>query len=123
MRAYAIHRPLGMGTYPSEYRDKITELHNYEFMQWVDEINHNAFGYIEFEDGSIPKEALYRYDLWTDPRKDEKLVAAGKALARSAKNEDWDRFEHVWDKAKEKYGYSDSQLERAMGWFEENDQQ
>jgi len=119
MRAYAIHRPLGMGTYPSEYRDQITELHNYEFMQWVDEINHNAFGYIEFEDGSIPKEALDRYDLWTDPRKDEKLVAAGKALARSAKSEDWDRFEHVWDKAKEKYGYSDSQLERAMGWFEE----
>ena len=119
MKAYAIHRPLGPFTYPSKYNDAITELHNFPHMQWVEEICHNAFGYIEFADGSIPKADLDRYELWTDPREDKTLVMVGRELAKCIKREDWDRMERVWDKAKEKYGYSDDEIERAMSWYED----
>lgn len=118
MRAYALHRPLGPFTYPSEYRDAITEIHNFDHMEFVPDIRRYAFGYIEFADGSIPKEALDRYELATDPRLDPHWVATGKELAEAVKAENWGRFERVWDIAQAKYGLSDDEIEQAMSWYE-----
>lgn len=118
MRAYAVHRPLGMGTYPSQYKRQITKLINFETLRYIEEIHHNAFGYIEFEDGSIPKADLDRYELWTNLREDRNLVAAGRTLAKCAANEQWGKYIDVWNKAHDKFGYTDDQLERAMSWFE-----
>lgn len=119
MRAYAIYRPLGPFTWPSEYRDVITDLHNYDHRQFVEEIGREAFGYIEFEEGSVPKDALERYELWTDPAEDRNLVMVGRELAKCVKKEDWERFESSWDIAQRKYGYNDDEIERAMSWYEE----
>lgn len=118
MKAYALHRPLGPFTYPSEYRNEIKDLVNYDHMQFVPEIRRNAFGYIEFDDGAIPKDALDRYELATSPLLDPHFVATGKVLVRLMRNEQWERFEHAWDVARSKYGMSDDEIEKAMDWFE-----
>ena len=112
-RAYAIHRPIGMGTYPTEYRDKITEIVNFDHMQWVDCINRYAFGYIDYEI-DVPKDVLDRYELLTDPGEDKVLDGAAKVMAECVKNEDWDRFNDVWTKLDEEYGYSDDEISRAL---------
>ena len=118
MRAYAIHRPLGPFTWPSEHRDKLVELVNYDRMTYVDEIRRYAFGHIDFSE-DVPRDDLDRYELVTSPELDPHFVATGKTLARYAKQEDWERFERAWDTARHKYGMTDDEIERAMNWYED----
>lgn len=117
MRAYAIHRPIGPFTWPSEHRDKVVDIVNYDTLTFVPEIGRNAFGYIDFND-DVPMEDLDRYELVTDPKQDERLVMVGRTLHKFMAAEQWDRFEAAWDKANG-WGYSDTDIDRAMGWFSE----
>lgn len=113
MKAYAIHRPLGMGTYPTEYRDHITDLVNYDGIRWVDDIAHMAFGHIDY-DCDVPRDVLERYELWVSPLEDWRLMAAAKTLRKCEEREDWERYERAFDLATGRYGYSLRDLERAQ---------
>ncbi len=112
MRSYAIHRPIGPFTWPSEHKDKVIELVNYDRLTFVPEIGRNAFGYIDWADG-VPMDALARYELVVPITEDRMLTKIGKILADFESTERWERFEFAWNKAKNDYGYSDSDLERA----------
>ena len=114
LRSYAIHRPIGPFTWPSEHRDKAIDLVNYDHLTFVPEIGRNAFGYIDWED-SVPMEDLRRYELVVPERSDAKLEMVGRTLADFAAKELWERFEAAWGKARDEFGYTDDQIERAFG--------
>lgn len=119
MKTYAIHRPIGPFTWPSEYRDDVAEIVNWDSIQFVPEIGRNAYGYIEWAK-LPPLEDLRRYELALPPAEDEMLTKIGKILARYETKEQWDRFDKAWDLAKEKYGYSERELERTWLKFSES---
>ena len=96
MRAYAIHRPLGLGTWPSQHRDKLVEMVNWDVLHWVPEIGRQAFGYLEFSE-DIPKEDLDRYELVVPRKANEALERIVDILVRYAS--DGERFERTWKKA------------------------
>ena len=102
-----------MGTYPTEYRDKIAEIVNFDHLQWVECINHNAFGYIDYET-DVPKAVLGRYELWTDPNEDKLLEKVVKIMVRCILDEDFERFEACWDKLTVRYGYTDREIDLAL---------
>ena len=110
MKSYALHRPIGPFTWPSEHHDKVLEIVNWDEYRFVPEIGRSAFGYIEWRE-LPPMEDLHRYEWMIPPLEDETLTKIGKILANFEAKEQWDRFERAWDLAKSKYGYSENQLE------------
>ena len=118
MKSYALHRPIGPFTWPSEHHDKVAEIVNWEHMEYVPEIGRSAFGYIEWAE-MPPMEDLRRYELMVPPSEDQMLVKIGKILAKFEAREQWDRFFKAWDLAKDKYGYSDKELEHILLKFTE----
>jgi len=120
MKSYALHRPIGPFTWPSEHSDKVSEIVNFNRLQFVPEIGRDAFGYIDWTE-LPPIEDLRRYELMIPPSEDEMLVKIGKILARFEVKEQWDRFERAWDLAKSKYGYSEDEIERTWLKFSECD--
>lgn len=112
MRSYAIHRPIGPFTWPSEYSGLVSEIVNWDHLQFVPEIGRNAFGYIEWSE-LPPSEALRRYELVVPSDDDEMLVKIGQILAKFESREQWERFERAWDLARERYGYSTDEIERS----------
>lgn len=118
-KSYALHRPIGPFTWPSEHHDKVAEIVNWDHMEFVPEIGRNAFGYIEWAE-LPPKEDLDRYELMIPPTEDQTLMKIGKILARYDEKELWDRFEKAWDLARSKYGYSEDELEHAWLRFSEH---
>lgn len=119
MKSYALHRPIGPFTWPSEHKDKVIELVNFDHMKFVPEIGRSAFGYIEWADG-VPTEALRRYELMVPPTEDAKLEQIGRILARFESRERWDGFEKAWNKARNDYGYSERDIEAAWLRHSEN---
>lgn len=115
MRAYAIHRPIGPFTWPSEHRDKVADIVNYDTLTYVPEIGRNAFGHIDFKE-DVPREDLDRYELVTNPMEDQRLLMVGRELRKFEEREQWDRFEAAWNKASE-WGYSDSDIEHSYYWL------
>jgi len=113
MRSYAIHRPIGPFTWPSEHRDKVSEIVNFDCMRYVEEIGRSAFGYIDWTE-DIPAEDLRRYELVVPPTIDEDLERIGEILARYYDPEHERHFEKAFGKAKRDFGYSDEQLCAAL---------
>lgn len=111
MKSYALHRPIGPFTWPSEYHDKVIEIVNWDCMEYVPEIKRSAFGYIEWSE-LPPMEDLRRYELMVPPENDQMLTKIGKILAKYERLEQWDQFEKAWTTAKDKYGYSEDEIER-----------
>lgn len=111
MKSYALHRPIGPFTWPSEHHDKVSEIVNWDSMQYVPEIKRSAFGYIDWAE-LPPLEDLQRYELMVTPSEDPMWDKIGKILARYEAKEQWDRFENAWNVAKERYGYSEDWIER-----------
>lgn len=120
MKSYALHRPIGPFTWPSEYHDQVSEIVNWDTLKFVPEIGRNAFGYIEWVE-LPPMEDLRRYELLVPLEEDEMLTKIGKILAKFEAREQFERFSKAWDLAKEKYGYSDNEIERAWLEFSESD--
>lgn len=60
MRYYSVLRPVSVGSYPE--RDKVKEIVNFDNRQYVAEIEHEAWGYIEYE-CEIDAKAAQQYDL------------------------------------------------------------
>lgn len=60
MRYYSTLRPVSIGSYPE--KDRVKEIVNFNDRQYVDEIEHEAWGYIEY-DGEIDEGLAKRYDL------------------------------------------------------------
>ena len=120
MKSYALHRPIGPFTWPSEYSDKVAEIVNWDTLKFVPEIGRNAFGYIEWAE-LPPMEDLRRYELMVPPSEDQMLRKIGRILAKFEAKEQWDRFQKAWDLAKEKYGYSEGEIERTWLKFSEQD--
>ena len=120
MRTYAIHRPIGPFTWPSEHRDKVSAIVNFDRMEFVPEIGRNAFGYIEWAENP-PAEDLARYELVAPPTEDPMWDKIGRILARFEQREQWERFERAWDLAKERFGYSEDWIERT--WLAHSEQE
>lgn len=123
MRSYAIHRPIGPFTWPSEHRDKVLELVNFDSLKFVPEIGRNAFGYIDWADG-VPMEDLNRYELVVPKQQDALLRKIGRALAAQYEKScetgleaEEERLSHMWEIARDKYGYTDDQIGDAMCKF------
>ena len=112
MRSYALHRPIGPFTWPSEHKDKVLELVNFDHLQYVPEIGRNAFGYIDWAE-DVPMEDLRRYELMVPPTEDAQLEIIGRALANFEGRDAWDAFDKAWDQAKVGFGYSDDEIEAA----------
>lgn len=62
MRLYATHRPIDIGTIPKTEAFPIKEIVNFDDQTFVPEINHDAYGYVEYED-FIPKKVADEYQL------------------------------------------------------------
>ena len=60
MKYYSIHRPISIGTYPKTHR--VIEFHNFDYMQYCPEIEHNAWGWIEY-DGELDNKDADNYEL------------------------------------------------------------
>ena len=108
MRAYSTNRPIGLGTWPSQHRDKVKEIVHFDTLTYVPEIRHNSFGYIEFSE-NIPKEDLDRYELRVPDGEDKALERIVEILWHI----DDDRFEKAWQKALRK-GYTEDELSAAF---------
>lgn len=119
MKSYALHRPIGPFTWPSEYHEQVSEIVNWNCMKYVPEIGRSAFGYIEWSK-LPPMEDLRRYELMVPPENDEMLEKIGRILAKFEAREQWERFERAWNIAKEKYGYSEDEIERTWSNHSQN---
>ena len=62
MRYYSTLRPVGIGTFPKPTENKVLSIENFNSRIYVHEINHEAWGYIEYEKPLSEKEAQ-NYDL------------------------------------------------------------
>lgn len=113
MRSYAIHRPIGPFTWPSEHLNLVMDMVNFDTLQFVPEIGRNAYGYIDWAE-LPPTEDLRRYELVVPTKEDPFLDKIGRILADFERNGDEDRLERGWRKASERYGYSDEQIGAAM---------
>jgi hypothetical protein len=109
MIAYSTNRPIGLGTWPSQHRDKVVRIVHFDTLTYVPEIRHNSFGYIEFSE-DIPKADLDAYELVIPDGQDEVLESIVRALWRKV---DSDRFETYWERALRK-GYTEDELSRAF---------
>ena len=112
MRAYAIHRPLGPFTWPSEHSDKLVELVNFDERTYVEDVGRWCFGYIEFSE-DVPMEDLARYELMVPRKKDgmfEKIVRMVADEIRKGTEKGAERACHIIDVARDKYGYSDEAI-------------
>ena len=56
MRYYSTQRPVAPGTFPKPDGNKIVDIHNFERKTYCEEINREAWGYIDYE------KHLTRYD-------------------------------------------------------------
>lgn len=101
MRAYSVNRPIGLGTWPSQHRDKVVGFHHFDAPTYVPEIRRNSFGYIEFGE-DVPKEDLDAYEMlvpeWCNPVPDSVVRALWDASG------DDERFDRRWKIAMRKYG-------------------
>lgn len=61
-RYYSILRPVGIGTFPKPAGNKVENIENFDDRQYVPEISHEAWGYIEYEKPLTEAEAR-QYDL------------------------------------------------------------
>lgn len=112
MRAYGIHRPLGPFTWPSEHRDKVVEIVNFDQRRYVDEVGRWAFGYIDFSE-DVPMEGLARYELMVPREQDDMFDKVVRMVAdeiRKGTEKGADRACHIMDVARDKYGYSDEDI-------------
>lgn len=105
MRAYSTNRPIGLGTWPSQHRDKVERIVHFDTLTYVPEVRHNSFGYIEFSE-DIPKEDLDAYELrvpeYVNPVPDPIV----RALWQHARDDDFDKW---WERALKK-GYDEDAL-------------
>lgn len=62
MKYYSILRPISLGTFPKYDNNKILEIVNFSEKVYCDEIERDAFGYIDYEN-SIETTDAYNYDL------------------------------------------------------------
>lgn len=113
IRAYSINRPVSLGTYPKGY--EITDRVNFEARRYVEEIEREAWGYIDFAE-SVPQSELARFELVTKadtekPNLPSKNVI--RAMARDYLNCEWDRFNRKVEVA-EREGCDLEALETAL---------
>lgn len=80
MRAYSVYRPIGMGTYPRGY--EVSDIVNFDHLQWIEEIQHNAFGYVEFA-SDVPECDLEAYELKTRMEVPSGFRAAVRAIVEA----------------------------------------
>ena len=109
MRVYSTNRPIGLGTWPSQHRDKVIEMHHFDHLTYVEEIRHNSFGYIEFSE-PIPKEDLDKYEMRAPEYENPVPDSIVRALWAHAADED---FEKWWNRAL-KRGFDEETLADAF---------
>ncbi len=61
---YSTQRPVSLGTYPKPYGNDILEIHNFDSRKYVQEINREAWGWIEYRQPLTEQEAK-AYELVT----------------------------------------------------------
>lgn len=76
MRYYSTQRPLMPGGFPKPQGNKVTEVHNFDNRQYVDEIEREAWGWIEYEKAISAYDA-HSYELVAVPTKNLHLKYIG----------------------------------------------
>lgn len=111
MRAYAIHRPFGIGTWPAQYGGFPVNFDTYRF---VEEIGRHAFGYVDFQE-DVPKEMLEKFDLVTEnpAATAEQLMIDKVADLLVRYVDDDEHFSKVWNTAV-RMGYDEEKLADAF---------
>lgn len=99
MRVWSTHRPISIGTYPKEYG--VANIHNFDGMEWVDEIHNYAWGYIDYE-RDLPKGEQDHYDLRPERKKNPRLEQAARAMARALIKGDMSRMAKILERAYDK---------------------
>ena len=82
MRAYSLNRPVGMGTYPKPAEGG-WEIVNFHGRRWVEEIQHYAWGYVDYQ-RDMPEGELDRYEMLTVdmlPKEPPRNIVRGMAKA------------------------------------------
>jgi len=111
MRAFSIYRPVGLGTYPKGY--EVADIVNFDVQQYVDEIGHTAFGYIDFT-CDVPADELRRYDLMTTKPVDPRFASALACIVRLWKRGDEDRALEKFELAVTRYKLNREELYAAF---------
>lgn len=106
-RAYATHRPLGIGCYP--FPNEATKVVNYDTLTWVPEVRHRCFGYVEYA-SEIPGGVLEGYDLVTAP--DMTLRDYVRLMADALGNGDHDEYVRL-HRELHHMGYTSGEIRRA----------
>lgn len=99
MRVWSTLRPISIGTYPKEYG--VIDIVNFDQRQMVPEINHMAFGYIDYEQ-DLPEDEQRHYDLWPKVKTDPKLDKVAKLFAKALVSGDMGRISKIIEKAYQK---------------------
>ena len=99
MRVWSTLRPISIGTYPKEYG--VINIVNFDQRQMVPEINHMAFGYIDYEQ-DLPENEQRHYDLWPEVKTDPKLDKVAKLFAKRIKQHELYAANKILCKAYEK---------------------
>ena len=107
MRAYATHRPLTIGTWPTKYSGKVKNFDGYEYCA---EIHHRAFGYVDFDE-EVPLEVLDQYDLVVPRGPDPKIERIAEMLVGYI--DDDEKFNATWNRANE-LGYDGDEIAKAL---------
>lgn len=112
MRAYSLHRPIGMGTYPKP------ESGSYEIVNWpyqyTPEVKRYTFGYVDYEN-DMPVEELERYEMLTEDmvRPNIPPESIVKAVAQMLVDERFEDANHMFDVVEEK-GYDGEAFANAV---------
>lgn len=77
MRYYSILRPVSIGTYPKPRDNRVLEINNFDRKTYCEEIEREAWGYIDYEKTLTPRDANI-YELMPEKRQYTVLVDAIK---------------------------------------------
>lgn len=64
-RYYSTMRPVSIGTFPNPDGNKVKNIQNFDFREYVESIDHKAWGFVEYEKPLTDKETA-DYELMPD---------------------------------------------------------
>ena len=117
MKYYSTQRPVSIGTFPES--QKVIEIHNFDRREYVTNIHHEAWGWIEYENPLTEKEAK-DYELVLEYSETDRLrtmLMNAVDLIFEHESGDASRYEDVnefWEYLFDQHG-SDSKEMAALG--------
>ena len=111
MKAYSIHRPISLGTYPKDY--EIIEIVNFDTFHYVEQIGRGAYGYIHYSE-DVPADVLARFELMVERVRDPHFEPAVRCISKLLGAGDEDKALEKLELAVSKYGLDRDELYQAV---------